>query len=338
VGTGCGEGFRMCDVLYSDVRDRRFSIRSGTNGHKLSEHDNWLERSLGLESSVVTPALAGHITSFPVPLKLSILMCAYNEQSTILQAIAEILATKYPCDIELIVVDDGSTDATPDLIKRINDPRVIFHRHPRNSGKGSALLSAISLATGTYVLPFDADLEYDPEDIPKMLEPVLRGRSDVVYGARLFGCNTVYHSYRYAIGNRFLTLMTNVLFNAYLSDMHTCLKLVPLAMFKGLDLSEAGFGLDTELTALLLKSGVRPFEVPVSYYSRSHAQGKKITWRDAIACLRIIVHVRMNRGRSQTYVSSRNQEHVRSLAIESACHNFAARGTGLRPTSDNHLG
>ena len=173
-----------------------------------------------------------------------------------------------------------------------------------------------------------------------MLEPVLRGRSDVVYGARLFGCNTVYHSYRYAIGNRVLTLMTNVLFNAYLSDMHTCLKLVPLAMFKGLDLSEAGFGLDTELTAMLLKSGVRPFEVPVSYYSRSHAQGKKITWRDAIACLWIILHVRLRRGTRQASVtpSLRDQEHVRSLAIESACHNFAAQGTGLRPTSDNHLG
>ena len=125
--------------------------KSGTNGHKLSEVDNWPERSLGLESSVATPAFAVNVASFSAALKLSILMCAYNEQSTIVQAIAEILATKYPCDIELIVVDDGSTDATPELIKRINDPRVIFHRHPRNSGKGSALLSAVSLATGTYV-------------------------------------------------------------------------------------------------------------------------------------------------------------------------------------------
>ena len=311
---------RMFDIRYSEVCDGALDRTSGTNDHKSSEIDNWPERSLGLDSSVATPAFAGHVASFSAPLKLSILMCAYNEQSTIVQAITEILATKYPCDIELIVVDDGSTDATPDLIKRINDPRVIFHRHPRNSGKGSALLSAVSLATGTYVLPFDADLEYDPEDIPKMLEPVLRGRSDVVYGARLFGCNTVYHSYRYAIGNRFLTLMTNVLFNAYLSDMHTCLKLVPLATFKSLDLSEAGFGLDTELTAMLLKSGVRPFEVPVSYYSRSHAQGKKITWRDAIACLWIILHVRLRRGTRQASVtpSLRDQERVRIFAAESA--------------------
>ena len=311
---------RMFDIRYSEVCDGALDRTSGTNSHKSSEHDNWPERSAGLESNVATPAFASHVASFSALPKLSILMCAYNEQSTIVQAIAEILATKYPCDIELIVVDDGSTDATPDLIKRINDPRIIFHRHPRNSGKGSALLSAVSLATGTYVLPFDADLEYDPEDIPKMLGPVLRGRSDVVYGARLFGCNTVYHSYKYAIGNRFLTLMTNVMFNAYLSDMHTCLKLVPLAIFKSLNLSETGFGLDTELTALLLKNGVRPFEVSVSYYSRSHAQGKKITWRDAVACMWILLRVRLRRGTRQTSVTAslRDQERVRIFAAESA--------------------
>jgi glycosyltransferase involved in cell wall biosynthesis len=246
-------------------------------------------------------------------------MCAYNEENTIVQAIVEILATKYPCDIELIVVDDGSTDATSDLIKQINDPRIISYRHPKNLGKGSSLLSAVSLATGTYVLPFDADLEYDPEDIPKMLAPVLRRKSDVVYGARLFGCNTVYHSYRYAIGNRILTLMTNVMFNAYLSDLHTCLKLVPLTIFKNLSLSEAGFGLDTELTALLLKNGVRPFEVSVSYYSRSHAQGKKISWRDAIACLWILLRVRFGRDTRQISVttSQMNRERVTIFAAES---------------------
>jgi dolichol-phosphate hexosyltransferase len=230
-----------------------------------------------------------------VPIKLSILMCAYNEERTILRAVSEVLAVDYPCEMELIVVDDGSTDATPALLEGISDPRLIVHQHPSNQGKGAALLSAAAMARGTHILPFDADLEYSPDDITRIVYPVLKGRCDVVYGARLFGFNTVYRSYRYAMGNRFLTRMTNILFNAYLSDLHTCLKLIPLSMFRNLDLKESGFGLDTEVTALLLKSGIRPFEVPVSYYSRSHDEGKKITWRDAIACMAILLRIRLRR-------------------------------------------
>lgn len=226
-------------------------------------------------------------------IKLSILMPAYNEKYTVTRAVAEILSTVYPCEIELIIVDDGSTDGTAVLLSMFNDDRIIIHRHPVNKGKGAALRSAASLATGTHLLPFDADLEYAAEDIPRMLEPVLRGRCDVVYGARLFGCNTVYQSYRYAMGNRLLTFLANVLFDASLTDLHTCLKLVPAAVMKDLSLREIGFGLDTEMTALLLIRGVRPFEIPVSYYSRSHAQGKKITWRDALKCIWILLRVRL---------------------------------------------
>jgi dolichol-phosphate hexosyltransferase len=223
-------------------------------------------------------------------------MCAYNEERTISRAISEVLAVSYPCDMELIVVDDGSTDATADLLGRVNDPRVTIHRHPGNRGKGAALLSAASLASGTHILPFDADLEYSPDDIARIIWPVLKGRCDVVYGARIFGLNTVYQTYRYAVGNRLLTRMTNVLFNAYLSDLHTCLKLIPLAIFRSLNLRESGFGLDTEVTAMLLRTGVRPFEVPVSYYSRSHDEGKKISWRDALACVAILLKVRLRRS------------------------------------------
>jgi dolichol-phosphate hexosyltransferase len=228
--------------------------------------------------------------------KLSILMCAYNEERTIARAISEVLAADYPCDMELIVVDDGSTDATSAVLGHINDPRVIIHRHPVNQGKGAALLSAAAMASGTHILPFDADLEYSPDDIVRLVHPVLQGRCDVVYGARIFGFNTVYHSYRYAVGNRLLTRVANVLFNSYLSDLHTCLKLIPLALFRSLNLRESGFGLDTELTAVLLRAGVRPFEVPVSYYSRSHDEGKKINWRDAIACVAILLKVRLRRA------------------------------------------
>jgi len=225
-------------------------------------------------------------------LKLSIIMPVYNEEQTVKHAVNEILDVDYPCDMELLIIDDGSTDATPHLLGGVDDPRVRIYRHAENKGKGAALLTGCTLVTGTHVLPFDADLEYVAEDILKLLEPVLRGRCSVVYGVRLFGYNTVYRSYIYALGNRTLTRLTNVMFGACLSDLHTCLKLVPTTMLRGLRLTELGFGLDTEISASLLRRGVRPFEVPVSYFSRSHEEGKKINWRDALACLRILLRVR----------------------------------------------
>jgi glycosyltransferase involved in cell wall biosynthesis len=220
-------------------------------------------------------------------------MSAYNEEDTIARAIYDVLQINLTCEFELIVVDDGSTDKTNRILAELNDHRLIVHRHPTNRGKGAALRSAASLATGTHILPFDADLEYLPEDIPRVLEPVLKGRCGVVYGTRLFGCNTVYQSFRYAFGNRLLTRIANILYDSNISDLHTCLKLMPLEAMKSFDLSEEGFGLDTELTALLLRNGIRPFEVPVSYYSRSHAQGKKIKSRDAITCAWILLRVRL---------------------------------------------
>lgn len=230
-------------------------------------------------------------------IKVSILMCALNEQQTIGRAVRGILGLEYPCEIELIIIDDGSSDATWDIVTQIKDPRVIAHRHSENRGKGAALRTAASLASGTHILPFDADLEYSPKDIPKLIEPLFIERFEVIYGVRLFGYNTVYRSFRYAVGNKFLTRTANILFDSYISDMHTCLKLVPLALFRRLILRENGFGLDTEVTAALLRMGIRPFEVPVSYYSRSHAEGKKINWRDALACLRILLRVRATRKR-----------------------------------------
>lgn len=245
----------------------------------------------------------------PVAVKLSILMAAYNEERTIMRVVHGILQASFPCEVELIVVDDGSADATPDLLKEIDDPRVTVHRHAKNSGKGASIVTAASLATGTHIIPFDADMEYAPEDIAEMLVPVIKGRCDVVYGVRLFGCNTVYQSYRYAIGNKVMTHFANVLYNSYLSDMHTCLKLIPLPMFRELNLTETGFGLDTQVTARILLSGVRPFEVPVSYYSRSHEDGKKINWRDAVKCLWILVRTRLaGRKRIRANVTAKSAE------------------------------
>jgi dolichol-phosphate hexosyltransferase len=247
-------------------------------------------------ASGAEPAVGSDAASWAV--KLSIVMPAYNEERTIVRAVEEVLRTPYPCEFELIVVDDGSTDGTGELLAGLHHDRLMVYHHANNRGKGAALRTAVSLARGSHVVPFDADLEYAAEDIPRMLDPVLKGRCAVVYGVRLFGFNTVYHSLRYAVGNRFLTRLTNVLFDACISDLHTCLKLVPLPMLTALDLTEDRFGLDTEVTALLLRNGVRPFEVPVSYYSRSHALGKKIRMRDALVCAWVLVKVRLRRLRT----------------------------------------
>lgn len=222
-------------------------------------------------------------------------MCAFNEERRIEKAIHEVLSTCYPCEIELVVVDDGSTDDTARIAEKTSDPRLFVHRHAKNMGKGYALRTAADLATGTHILPFDADLEYSSEDIPRLIDPLIKRNYDVVYGARIFGFNTVYQSYRYAVGNRLLTRIANILFDSSISDLHTCLKLVPLELFRQLALNESRFGLDTELTATLLRIGVRPFEVPISYYSRSHAEGKKINWRDAVSCVVVLFKVRVRR-------------------------------------------
>jgi dolichol-phosphate hexosyltransferase len=227
------------------------------------------------------------------PLKVSILMCAYNEEQRIERAINEVLLTCYPCDIELIVVDDGSTDNTALIAEKIGDPRLIVHRHGKNMGKGQALRTASHVATGTHILPFDVDLAYAPQDIPRLIAPVIRWQYDVVYGARVAGFNSVYRLYRYALGDWLLTRIANLLFTSSISDLRTCLKLVPLELFRRLTLRDSRFGLDAELTATLLRLGFRPFEVPVSYHSRSRAQGGNNNWRDTVACLAILLKVRV---------------------------------------------
>jgi glycosyltransferase involved in cell wall biosynthesis len=232
--------------------------------------------------------------------KLSILMPAYNEAQYIDGAIEAVLATQFPFDFEVIVVDDGSDDPTGKILDRVEDERIVVYHHPRNLGKGAALHTAAAVATGTHIVPFDADLEYSPADLIRMMEPVIEGRYDVVYGTRLFGLNTMYQSYRHAMGNRALTLAANLMFDSYIRDMHTCLKLLPLDLFRQMQLSESGFGLDTEITAKILKMGIRPFEVPVTYHSRSVEHGKKITWRDGVECLQVLARVRLRKPERRT--------------------------------------
>ena len=228
-------------------------------------------------------------------MKLSILIPAYNEAATVGVAVKRLLDIRYPCDIELVIVNDGSVDNTMDVLSSIDDPRVVITEHPVNRGKGAAVRTAASLATGDYMLVFDADLEYSAEDILSLLSPLQRGDAEVVYGVRTFGASTA-HSFWFVIGNRVNTFTANALFNTWISDLHTCLKLLPLAMFRELPVKENGFGLDTELTAMLLARGVRPYEVPIHYKARSREEGKKLTWGDGVVATKILIRVRLHKA------------------------------------------
>lgn len=224
---------------------------------------------------------------------LSIIVPIHNERSTVSRTLSTLLNLSIPCHYEIIAVDDGSTDDTPVLLSRFNHPNLLLLQHVTNRGKGAAVLTGLSVATGTHVLVFDADSEYDPRDIGALIDPLIRERADVVYGVRRFGDHTSYASLRYAIGNVAMTLFANVLFGSVLTDLHTCLKLVPTRLLREFNLTETGFGLDTEITAELLRHSIRPFEVPVSYVARSRSQGKQIGWRDGVRCLEILLRVRL---------------------------------------------
>jgi hypothetical protein len=263
---------------------------------------------------------------------LSILMPAYNEQRTIARVVGNILRTELPCPFELIVVNDGSSDSTEQILKNLlGHPKLTVITHPENRGKGAALRTASATAMGTHIVPFDADLEYEPRDLAAMLEPVLEGRWQVVFGVRLFGVNTRYQSYAHAMGNRALTSVANILFGAYISDMHTCLKLLPVSLFRQLELTESGFGLDTELTAKLLRVGIRPFEVPVSYHSRSAEQGKKITWRHGVECVGVLMRERRRPSRLEAV------EHF-ATAFQDALHPSAEAPQPVRDIASRASG
>jgi len=227
--------------------------------------------------------------------KLSILMPVYNERATLTAAVDAVLSVDYPCDIELVIVDDGSTDGTRELYPTITTrERVRVHLQPHNQGKGAAIKKAAELAHGDYVIICDADLEYSPAEIPSLLAPVLNGETEVVYGTRTFGSHNAY-SYLYVLGNRGVTTAANVLFNCYISDLETCFKLLPTALYRQLDIHSTGFGMEAEITGKLLRRGIRPYEIPISYRARTREQGKKLTWRDGVEALVILARERFAR-------------------------------------------
>lgn len=225
-------------------------------------------------------------------MKLSILMPVFDEAPTVALAVKRVLDVAYPCEMELVIVNDGSRDATSDRLADVDDPRVRVLTHERNQGKGAAIRTAAAAATGDLMIICDADLEYSPDEIPTLVTPALDGRAQVVYGTRTFGSHSAF-SFWYVVGNRVVTHFANVLFNCYISDLETCFKLMPVSLFRELDMRENGFGMEAEATAKLLKLGHRPYEIAISYQARTREQGKKITWRDGVAALWIIARCRL---------------------------------------------
>jgi glycosyltransferase involved in cell wall biosynthesis len=231
-------------------------------------------------------------------MKLSILMPVFNEMATLQSAVQEVLTVDYPCDVELVIVDDGSTDGTRKLYDEFSDDaRVSVYLHERNQGKGAAIRTAAQSAAGEYLIMCDADLEYSPAEIPSLLAPVLNGDATVVYGTRTFGSHNAY-SYLYVLGNRGVTTAANILFNCYMSDLETCFKLVPTWLYRELDIRETGFGVEAEVTGKLLRRGIRPYEIPISYKARTREAGKKLTWRDGVEALWILLRERLARPRA----------------------------------------
>jgi len=220
------------------------------------------------------------------------MMPVYNERERVEQAIAEVLETELPLPFELIVVDDGSTDGTGEILRSSNwDERVRLFAHERNLGKGAAIQTALREARGELAAIFDADLEYDPADLGELMPPLLDGRSNACFGVRAFDGYTS-HSFLFVMGNKGVTLACNILFNVYLHDIMTCHKMIRTDLFQSLPLTAAGFAIEPEITARLVQRGERIYEVPVHYRARSTDEGKKLTAIDGFRVIRTLLRCR----------------------------------------------
>ena len=224
-------------------------------------------------------------------MKLSIVVPVYDERGTIEQVLNRLLEVPY--EKEIIAVDDGSTDGTSEVLDRFSHPEMKILRHEKNMGKGAALRTGFAEVSGDIVIIQDADLEYDPDDYPKLLGPILDNHADVVYGSRfLGGPHRVLLFWHYA-GNKLITLLSNIMTNLNLTDMETGYKVFRAEVVKGLNLKAERFGCEPEITAKVAKRGYRIYEVPISYYGRTPNEGKKITWKDGIAALLHIIRFRL---------------------------------------------
>ena len=223
-------------------------------------------------------------------MKVTVIMPVYNERTTLEEIVERVLAV--PLQIELIIIDDASTDGSEEILSRLTDSRIRIERHPQNRGKGAAIRTAIPHATGDVVLIQDADLEYDPGQIPEIIAPIARGVADVVYGSRFLGGPHRVHLFWHYVANRTLTFLSNLLNNLNLTDMETCYKCVRRELIQSIPLRSERFGIEPELTAKLARRGARFYEVPISYFGRDYAEGKKIGWKDGVAALGAIVRYR----------------------------------------------
>jgi len=224
--------------------------------------------------------------SRPAPFKkLSIVMPVYNEKDTIQKIIPRVLNVDVGLEKELVIVDDFSQDGTRDILAKLDDPRIKVHFHPKNMGKGSALQTGFAKASGEIVLIQDADLEYDPNEYPNLLQPILDGRADVVYGSRfLSGPHRVLFFWHY-LGNKMLTTFSNMLSNLNLTDMETCYKVFKKDILNAIHLKSKRFGFEPEVTIKIAKMKARIYEVPISYSGRDYSEGKKIGWKDGFAAI-----------------------------------------------------
>jgi glycosyltransferase involved in cell wall biosynthesis len=222
---------------------------------------------------------------------LSVIVPVYNERNTVAEIVRRMRSVELPLEREIVIVDDGSTDGTRQVLSQLADSTVHVVLHDRNQGKGAAVRTGLAQVTGDLVLIQDADLEYDPDDWPKLLAPAMKGRARVVYGSRFTGerRNMLFIHW---VGNRFLSLITNVLYNTTLSDMETCYKLFERDVIQGIRLRSSGFDFEPEVTAKVLRQGIRIYEVPISYSGREFDEGKKITWQDGFAALWTLVRYR----------------------------------------------
>jgi glycosyltransferase involved in cell wall biosynthesis len=224
---------------------------------------------------------------------LSVIVPVFNERTTVAEVIRRIRAVSLPVDVEVVVVDDGSSDGTDKVLAALGDSTVRVINHPRNRGKGAAIRTGMEAVRGDLVLVQDADLEYDPEDWNKLLEPILRGKARVVYGSRFTGERKNMMPLHW-IGNRFLSLITNILYSTTLSDMETCYKLFDRRVLEGITIESDKFDFEPEITAKVLRRGFRIYEVPISYAGREADEGKKITWRDGFGAIKALVKYRFS--------------------------------------------
>jgi glycosyltransferase involved in cell wall biosynthesis len=225
--------------------------------------------------------------------RVSFIVPVYNEAATIAQVLDTVLALGL--DTQIVVVDDGSTDGTADILAEWEGRDEIVVVRKENGGKGSAIRAAIPYLDGDIVVIQDADLEYDPSDVPSLIDPIRRGAADVVFGSRLAGGRPQRaYLFWHLVGNKFLSLVTNVLYNTTLSDMETGYKAFRVEVLRSLELRENDFAIEPEITAKICKRKLRIYELPIAYYGRTYEEGKKITWRDGFRAIWVLVRVRFS--------------------------------------------